>query len=366
MHLSYSVLWMVCLRTLVVCSLFVLASQAQIPKNYPDPITLIITTDRLANGLFGQDYKQTITVEQGTEPYRWKLLSQLPKGLLFSPEGYIIGRPAEVGQWIVEIQVRDAEGGTGTKQFPFFIGPDPPVITTKGLPDGDLASAYMVQLEALGGVGPLQWSIVKGMLPSGLLLDPAVGTIKGKPEALGTSGFTIQVFDHLQRSDQRTFSVVTQRPPNEILGGLWQFVERFLVRFVAPLLVVIVAPAIMLIGIVWFVMNSGQKWRSIFAAFIPLVISMVTVEFRAEVWELLNHVNWLIGLIVGLVVGFVLMIAIKKVSIWRPTVPIVEFLLSAVFCFFVFSLMVLKESSPFMIFYGITLGAMIHAWILGW
>ena len=122
----------------------------------------------------------------------------------------------------------------------------------------------------------------------------------------------------------------------------------------------------MLIGIVWFVINSGQKWRSIFAAFIPLVIGMVTVEFKSEVWELLNHVNWLFGLIVGLAVGFVLMIAIKEVSIRRPTVPIVEFLLSAVFCFFVFSLMVLKESSPFMIFYGVTLGAMIHAWLLGW
>lgn len=71
----------------------------------------------------------------------------------------------------------------------------PLALTTTTLATGTVGSAYTAQLAATGGSTPYAWSITKGVLPAGLTLDPATGTISGTPTAKGTAHFTLQLTD---------------------------------------------------------------------------------------------------------------------------------------------------------------------------
>ncbi|MGO9198595.1 MAG: Ig domain-containing protein [Acidimicrobiales bacterium] len=66
---------------------------------------------------------------------------------------------------------------------------------TPALPKATKGTSYSTSLHALGGVGALHWSIVKGRLPSGLMLNAKSGKISGSPTASGTFSFEAEVKD---------------------------------------------------------------------------------------------------------------------------------------------------------------------------
>jgi Putative Ig domain len=67
-------------------------------------------------------------------------------------------------------------------------------ISTSSLPAGNLDHSYSVQLQAIGGVAPYRWTIVSGILPSGLNLS-STGLLSGTPTLSGDFNLTIQVTD---------------------------------------------------------------------------------------------------------------------------------------------------------------------------
>src|SRR5262249_34872358 len=78
-------------------------------------------------------------------------------------------------------------------------------IATTTLPDGVVNAPYpSTTLKATGGTAPLKWSVAP-LLPAGLTLDPATGTISGTPTAASsktTYKFTV--------TDSATPAVSTQ------------------------------------------------------------------------------------------------------------------------------------------------------------
>ncbi|NOZ02907.1 MAG: hypothetical protein GXP54_13620 [Deltaproteobacteria bacterium] len=70
----------------------------------------------------------------------------------------------------------------------------PLLVTTLGLPDGQVGAAYAATLEAKGGDGDYTWTIASGDLPGGLDIITD-GTIAGTPEAKGDFPFTVKVED---------------------------------------------------------------------------------------------------------------------------------------------------------------------------
>lgn len=87
------------------------------------------------------------------------------------------------------------------------------VITTSGLPGGQLLVSYVASLQAAAGAPPYTWSMVSGQLPSGLLLSSSTGVISGDPTFAGSFSFTVQVSDSSGISTSAGFSINIATPP---------------------------------------------------------------------------------------------------------------------------------------------------------
>jgi hypothetical protein len=183
--------------------------------------TLSITTASLPSGTVGTPYPTTsLEVSGGTAftSYRWSVSGALPTGLTLSSVGQISGTPTTVGSFAFDITVSDSAGRTASKRFTITIldagTSSKPAIATGNLPAGSAGVPYSFTLQATGGRGGYQWSVVQGALPAGLALDGATGTIAGTPTTPGTSTFSLQVTDSGgQQSTAIPFSLTISVPP---------------------------------------------------------------------------------------------------------------------------------------------------------
>ena len=93
----------------------------------------------------------------------------------------------------------------------------PPLALTCAGGTGQVGAPYNSALMASGGVPPYTYSIVSGMLPDGLTLNPTTGAITGTPTQATTYGFTAQVTDSnvdtTSNKVQQTCMIVISPPP---------------------------------------------------------------------------------------------------------------------------------------------------------
>jgi putative Ig domain-containing protein len=76
-------------------------------------------------------------------------------------------------------------------------------ITTASLNPGSVGKTYSATLQATGGSGVYNWSLMAGTLPAGLQLEPSNGVISGTPSSAGTSSFTVQAADTGHHTTQK-------------------------------------------------------------------------------------------------------------------------------------------------------------------
>src|SRR5262249_37227326 len=149
-------------------------------------------------------YSFTMSGSGGRTPYTWSATG-LPNGLSMTA-GLISGTPTVAGTSSVSVTLRDADGKTDNRNLMLTIY-TPLTITTGGLPEGTVGSAYSQTLVASGGQTPYTWSLVSGSLPAGLNLS-AAGAISGTPSAAGTSSFTVAVGDASSQSATKNLTIV--------------------------------------------------------------------------------------------------------------------------------------------------------------
>lgn len=212
----------------------------------PRPGPVAITTASLPAAQVGAEYSATLAASGGALPYAWSwstaALSEcglpapdagaptgLPSGLeLDILTGAITGVPRTLGapwSFCVRVRVNDSMSPSQTDSRVLGLtvnGPSPITITTASLPEGQLGHGYWGALRASGGLPPYAWQLVSGTLPAGLSFpfmanDGGVFAITGTPTALGTSTFTVRVFDSYQPSDQaqKQLSITVVTPPQE-------------------------------------------------------------------------------------------------------------------------------------------------------
>ncbi|MDA3897281.1 MAG: putative Ig domain-containing protein [Desulfobacteraceae bacterium] len=145
----------------------------------------------------------------GPSPYEWALIGgYLPSGISLNPAtGEISGTPADKGDFVVTIEVTDANSVSAQKDF-FWHVSDILSITTGAIPDAAKGEFYNVTLEAAGGIKPYTWRKISGTLPDGLSFSSA-GTISGTPQNRQSYEFTVEVSDadSPAQTDQRTYTI---------------------------------------------------------------------------------------------------------------------------------------------------------------
>ncbi len=169
---------------------------------------LAITTVTLPAGQVGVAYSQTLAASGGTAPYTFsKSSGTLPPGLALSGTT-LSGTPSAVGSYTFTIQVTDSASATATQLYTVTITTATLSITSTTLPAGAVGTAYSATLTASGGIPPYTWAAQNPVLPPGLSLDPASGTISGTPSNGGNATVTFQVTDHAGATALTSISIV--------------------------------------------------------------------------------------------------------------------------------------------------------------
>ncbi len=152
------------------------------------------TTSPLPPACAGADYTAPILVFGGTPPYTFALVAgALPPGMDFFDVGLIQGNSSTVGIYTFDIQVTDSIGTTVIKTFELRVVAISTVFLNQIYP----GVPYSDTLQSLGATGPVTWSVVAGVLPTGLSLNPSTGVISGTPAPTTTDQFfvTFQLVD---------------------------------------------------------------------------------------------------------------------------------------------------------------------------
>lgn len=151
----------------------------------------------------------------GVPPYRFRLLSPEPPGLLLDLSGALRGIPAQLGTFILRVQVEDTRNAVAEGMVGLTVvdAPEELVIATAALPDArvgdDYCAAGLVRLTALGGVAPLTWRIDEGTLPAGMFFE-SVGVLCGTPTEAGEHPLVIRVTDREGSTDGEAFTLLVR------------------------------------------------------------------------------------------------------------------------------------------------------------
>lgn len=170
---------------------------------------LKINTAGLPDGYVGTPYSATtVSATGGIAPFAWSVSTgSLPPGItLSSTSGIIAGTPTTAGTYSATVVMTDGAGQSQNAAYTINIYALPQ-ISSATLADGSGGASYSQLLQASGGKPPLQWQLVGGQLPPGISLDPATGTLSGKPTAVGSQTFGVQVTDANGKSQTKVLSL---------------------------------------------------------------------------------------------------------------------------------------------------------------
>jgi large repetitive protein len=149
---------------------------------------------------------KTFTATGGSGTYTWALASgALPPGIaLDAARGAIGGTPQKAGTFAFALTANDGEGRAANASAALIVAPRLAIKTVR-VRSAKLATRYQAKLATMGGVQPVQWSVVRGKLPPGLKLSPTTGTISGVPSQSGSFRVTLAARDALGAKSQTTF-----------------------------------------------------------------------------------------------------------------------------------------------------------------
>jgi hypothetical protein len=153
---------------------------------------LTITNGTLANAPQGSPLNLAFIGYGGNPPYTFSAGTGLPPGTTLSSSGILSGSPTTQGVYSFPVTVKDTAGGSYSKTFSLTVVAPLISILTRTLPNGQVGTAYSVQLFATGGSTPYAWSISGA--PAGLTLS-ATGLLSGTPTADGAFTPTVSITD---------------------------------------------------------------------------------------------------------------------------------------------------------------------------
>jgi len=157
-----------------------------------------------ADGEVGVVYNARLAVAGGTPPYVATLVKgTLPLGLALAGAN-ITGTPSQARQSVFTLKFDDAAGASASRSYRLKILTAVAIATIR-LPMGRVGRTFSAALIARGGKKAYSWSLVSGVLPAGLALNPVTGRIAGAPLAAASVNLTFRVTDILGGAAQKEF-----------------------------------------------------------------------------------------------------------------------------------------------------------------
>ncbi|MBI4714890.1 MAG: putative Ig domain-containing protein [Nitrospirae bacterium] len=144
----------------------------------------------------------------------WSLSEgEFPPGLvLHSSTGVISGTPDREGDYRFTVRADAMEtGGAAFREYQMTVHPSL-TITTADLPGGRVYETYQAPLEVSGGVAPLSWTLVSGILPEGIVLGRETGELSGTLQVPGIFDFTVQVADRIGAKGSHSYRITVMEP----------------------------------------------------------------------------------------------------------------------------------------------------------
>ena len=183
--------------------------------------TVTITSGKPRSLMYiGQVYAiHTVEATGGTGPYALSVVSgSLPPGMLVVGTS-LGGAPTTPGTYTFTLRMTDKNGLFGQQKATIEVRQQKVVITS-GKPRSPMyiGQVYAIHtVEATGGTGPYQLSVVSGSLPPGMLV---VGTsLGGAPNTPGTYTFTLRMTDKNKLFDEQDVTIVVAKAAAAFTSG---------------------------------------------------------------------------------------------------------------------------------------------------
>ena len=173
-----------------------------------DPLTIGVTTP--ATGEAGVSFTSDLMISGGVAPYIVSLIKgALPAGLSLGNDGIISGTISPAAKSAnITVRITDSVNDSVTKTFKMTILKA--LSISARARTGRVGTNYNAPFRRTGGLGPFNWSITAGALPTGLSFNTATGAITGVPAQAGTFPLTVQVTDAVGGVDAENLTLTVK------------------------------------------------------------------------------------------------------------------------------------------------------------
>jgi hypothetical protein len=175
------------------------------PPPPPPPLTIGAITP--VTGEAGVSFTSDLMISGGVAPYIVSIIKgKLPAGLSLGNDGIISGTLSPTANSrTITVRITDSLNDSVSETFKITVLRA--VHIAGRLKRGRVGKDYSDTLKARGGLGPFNWSITSGALPTGLSFNPATGAITGIPAEAGEFPLTVQVTDALGGVDAENLTL---------------------------------------------------------------------------------------------------------------------------------------------------------------
>jgi hypothetical protein len=179
-------------------------------ESVPIPSPLGIGATTLATGEIGVSFSSDLMVSGGVAPYVLSITKgKLPSGLTLGNDGIVSGTisPTAKSEKLT-VRFTDSLNESVTKTFKLTVLKA--LNVSAKAKTGRIGKNYKESFKIKGGLGPFNWSITAGALPTGLSFNTATGAITGIPTQAGTFPLMVQVTDALGGVDAENLTLTVK------------------------------------------------------------------------------------------------------------------------------------------------------------
>ena len=183
----------------------------QVTYNLPvrDPLAVTSNPAEVPDAEVGRPFVMGFAATGGNEAYTWEATG-LPSGITFdAARKALTGSPLVAGTFAVKVTAKDAEGRATAKDLSLVIAPRL-TITKPRLKAGKVGKVYKITFKTRGGVGPVEWRLIRFRPAAGATFDRSTGTVRFSARVPRKFTIIVRATDALKARAEQTVTVTVK------------------------------------------------------------------------------------------------------------------------------------------------------------